>query len=80
MDLSNIGFVKADRFRLRILEVLKSKASPQNISHKLRISPPIVEKSLKELSERGLIKKEKEIYSTTKEGLKILAHVSRGRR
>jgi Mn-dependent DtxR family transcriptional regulator len=80
MDVSTVGFVKADRHRLRILEVLKSKASSQNVSHKLRIHLPIVEKSLKELSERGLVRKEKEDYTITNDGLKILAQISRERR
>jgi predicted transcriptional regulator len=39
-----------------------------------------VEKSLKELSERGLVRKEKEDYTITNDGLKILAQISRERR
>ncbi len=76
-NVATIGFLKADRRRLRILEALRSKANPQSISHKLRISRPMVEKSITELSERGLVKKEKDAYIATEEGLKVLAQISR---
>jgi predicted transcriptional regulator len=80
MDVSTIGFVKADRYRLRILEALKSRSTPQRISHRLRINMHIVEKSLEELRERGLIKQEEGEYQITKDGLKLLNQISAGRR
>jgi predicted transcriptional regulator len=80
MDISTIGFVKADRYRLRILEALKSRSTPQRISHRLHINMYIVEKSLEELHERGLIKQEEGEYQITKSGLRLLNQISAGRR
>jgi|Deesub1362A_J573_1020465.scaffolds.fasta_scaffold00016_154 Mn-dependent DtxR family transcriptional regulator len=77
MDVSIIGFVKADKYRLRIMEVLKSEATPKAISHKLRISLPRVNKSLEELSKKGLVEKREDSYFLTEDGIKTLAQISK---
>ncbi|MEE8401425.1 MAG: hypothetical protein V3R86_04670 [Candidatus Hydrothermarchaeaceae archaeon] len=79
MDASTIGFLKADRLRLRILETLKSKSAltPQQVSHRLRIPPRQTESTLKELLGKSLVKEDKKGYFVTDEGIKILAQVSR---
>jgi Mn-dependent DtxR family transcriptional regulator len=71
-----IGFLKADKHKLRVLEVLRSNATPEEISHKLRLAKPRVEGSIRELEKKGLIKLEKNGYTLTPEGLKILGKIS----
>jgi len=79
MDTVTIGFLKADRRRLRILETLDSKSgvTAHQVSHKLRIHPRRTEATIKELLDKGLVKEDKESYLLTDEGVKILAQVSR---
>jgi predicted transcriptional regulator len=79
MDVSTIGFLRADRYRYRILETLGSRsgATAQQVSHKLRIHPKQTDKTIKELLEKGLIKADKDSYLLTDEGMKVLAQVSR---
>ncbi len=79
MDAATIGFLRAERHRLRILETLKSKSSAtaQQVSRKLRIHPKRTETIMKELSERGLVKEDKGGYLVTDEGVKVLVQVSR---
>ncbi len=79
MDVAAIGFLKADRHRLRVLETVgkKAGATAQQISHRLRILPVQTDATIKELLEKGLIKEEEKIYSLTGEGMKVLAQVSR---
>lgn len=79
MDVATIGFLKADRHRLRILETLDSRSgsTPQRVSHKLRINPKQTEATIKELLEKGLVKEDKNSYLLTDEGIKVLAQVSR---
>lgn len=79
MDTATIGFLKAERHRHRILEMLQSKsgATAQQVSHKLRIRPRQTEATIKELLDRGLLKEDKEGYLVTDEGVKVLAQVSR---
>ncbi len=72
-----LGFLKADKYRLRILETLKSGATSQQVSHKLRIHRRQTEATIKELLERGLVKEDEKGYAVTEEGLKVLVQVSR---
>ncbi len=79
MDMAIIGFLKADRHRLRILETLNSRSSTaaRQVSHRLRIHSRQTEGTLKELSEKGLVKEDGGGYIVTDEGVRILAQVSR---
>lgn len=81
MDVAAIGFLKADRHRLRILETVGHKAGTtgEQVSHRLRIPPLQTGATIKELLEKGLIKEDKKKYSLTDEGMKVLAQVSRAR-
>ena len=79
MDVATIGFLKADSHRLRILEMLGRKpgATIKQISHKLRISRPQTDATIRGLIEKGLLKEEKEAHSLTSEGVKVLTQVKR---
>jgi len=79
MDMTIIGFLKADRRRLRILETLNSRSSTatRQISHRLRINPRQTEGTLNDLLEKGLIKVDEDGYMVRDEGARILAQVSR---
>ena len=79
MDVATIGFLRADRHRLRILETQDSRsgATAQQVSHKLRIRPKQTDATIKELLEKGLVKEDKNSYLLTDEGIKVLAQVSR---
>jgi DNA-binding MarR family transcriptional regulator len=79
MDVAIIGFLKADGHRQRILEMLGRKpgATARQISHKLRMGRPQTDATIKELIEKGLLKKEKEGHSLTPEGEKVLTQVKR---
>ncbi len=79
MDLSAIGFLRGDRYRLRVLEATKSKATSRQISGKLRIPSVLVDRALVELEERELITAEEDDFLITDKGLKILAQISRQR-
>lgn len=79
MDVSTIGFLKADNHRLRILETLGRRpgATAQKLSGRLRIHQSQTVATIKELSEKGLIKEDKGSYTLTDDGMKVLAQVSR---
>jgi len=77
MDYSSIGFVRADKHRLSILESVKTEATKKEVSGRLRLPAPLVEKGLKELSERGLVKVEGDGCKATEKGLKILSEISK---
>jgi len=68
-----IGFVKANVHRFKILEFLKKEnAGIEKISKKLRIRKNDVEKTLKELEDKNLIFGEKSIYKITDRGEKVI--------
>ena len=68
-----IGFIKANVHRFKILEFLKrDDANVEKISKKLRIRKNDVEKTLKELEDKNLISKEKSIYKITDKGEKVI--------
>jgi len=68
-----IGFIKANVHRFKILEFLKREdANVEKISKKLRIRKNDVEKTLKELEDKNLISKEKSIYKITDKGEKVI--------
>jgi len=68
-----IGFVKANVHRFKILEFLKKEnAGIEKISKKLRIRKNDVEKTLKELEDKNLIFREKSIYKITDRGEKVI--------
>lgn len=79
MDFSTIGFVRAVRYRLSILETVKSKSTKKEISGRLRMPMPLVEKALGELQERELLAAEKDGFTITEKGTKILAQISKQR-
>ncbi|RLF58660.1 MAG: hypothetical protein DRN25_04945 [Thermoplasmata archaeon] len=67
-----IGFVKANVYRFKILEILNKEQMDKNkISKKLRIREKLVEKTLSELEIKKLIKKENRSYKITEKGKKI---------
>ena len=67
-----IGFVKANVYRFKILEILNKEQMDKNkISKKLRIREKLVEKTLSELEIKKLIKKENKSYKITEKGKKI---------
>ncbi|MEE8167859.1 MAG: winged helix-turn-helix domain-containing protein [Candidatus Hydrothermarchaeales archaeon] len=77
MDFSTIGFLRADRYRLRILEATKSKVAKKQISGRLRIPQALVDKTLKELQGRDLVKEDEDSFLITDKGMKVLAQISR---
>lgn len=81
MDYEILGFLKANKNRLRVLEMLASaEASEGQIAHKLRMSSVAVRKTLKDLTGRGLIEpgtEEKEGYKATEKGIKSLRSLAR---
>lgn len=80
MDFEILGFLKANKNRLRVLEMLSSSdASEGEIAHKLRMSPLAVKKTLKDLRSRGLVESdaEKERYTATERGRKALRSMAR---
>lgn len=67
-----IGFVKANVYRFKILEILNKEQMDKNkISKKLRIREKLVEKTLNELEIKKLIKKENKSYKVTEKGKRI---------
>ncbi len=81
MDYAGMGFIKAGKNRLRILEILSSGFTTQaEISHKLRIPELLVSKALKELEEREFAKvatqKNQKGYIITEKGLKIFRQIA----
>ncbi len=77
MDFSTVGFIRADKHRLSILEAVKAKATEKQISGRLRLPTHLVGKGLKELEEKELIAADKDGFTTTEKGLKILAQISK---
>lgn len=78
MDYEILGFIKANKHRHRILEMLCSGvASKRGIAHKLRIAEPMVNKTLEELLEKGLIEKADKGYKATEKGEKTLRSAAR---
>ncbi len=72
------GFVKAGKDRLRVLEMLKSGSfSGERIAKRLRIPGMSFKKTINDLVERNLIKKEGEEYNLTENGLKVIAEIGR---
>jgi Mn-dependent DtxR family transcriptional regulator len=83
MDYASMGFIKAGKNRLRILETLSSGFATQaEISHRLRIPEPLVSKALKELGDREFAKvaaqKNQKGYVITEKGLRIFRQVRKG--
>lgn len=79
MDFATMGFMRADRYRLGVLEATKSKVTKNELAGRLRMPLPLVERTLSELKEKGLISAEKEAFAITEKGLKILAQISKPR-
>lgn len=78
MDYEILGFIKANKNRLRVLEMLSSGlASKREISQRLRIAEPLVGRALEELIERALVEAEGEKYRATDKGQKALRASSR---
>lgn len=81
MDYAGMGFIKAGKNRLRILEMLSAGFATQaEISHRLRIPEPLVSRTLKELEKREFAKaaaqKNQKGYEITEKGLKIFRQVT----
>lgn len=79
MDFSTIGFVRENRFRLSILEATKSKVTKKELAGRLRMPVLLVEKAVGELQAKELIAADKDAFSITEKGLKILAQISKQR-
>ncbi len=79
MDYAALGFLKADRSRLRILEATKSKITKRDLSSRLRISAAVIEADVKGLAEKGLAKEDAEGVLITKKGMKLLGQISKQR-
>jgi DNA-binding MarR family transcriptional regulator len=79
MEVATIGFLKADGHRLRILETLGKRpgATAKQLAGRLRIHQRLSDATIKELLEKGLIKKNKKNLSLTSEGVRALTQVSR---
>jgi|TARA_B100001964_G_scaffold245838_1_gene337497 DNA-binding MarR family transcriptional regulator len=82
MDYEILGFIKANKHRHRILEILCSGFSTQReISHRLRIPELIVVKTIDELLGKELVEKSKEReedrYFATQKGKKTLRTVAK---
>lgn len=82
MDYEILGFIKASKNRLRVLEMLCSGfASQKEIAHKLRIAEPIVGKTIEELLKKKLIEDskvgEKDGYKATEKGQKAFRSIAR---
>ncbi|MDP6612481.1 MAG: hypothetical protein QF673_00480 [Candidatus Hydrothermarchaeota archaeon] len=80
MDYEILGFIKANKHRHRILEILCSGfASQREIVHKLRIPEPIVGKTLGELLKKELVENskagEKDWYIATEKGQKAFRSI-----
>jgi predicted transcriptional regulator len=76
MDYEILGFIKANKHRHRILEMLCSGfASQKEIAHKLRMPEPVVGKTLEELLKKELIENsrvgEKDGYIATEKGKRV---------
>ncbi len=80
MDYEVLGFLKANKNRLRVLEMISStNATEREIAHRLRMSAMAVRKTLGELKGRGLIEAEKhgEGYTATEKGKRALRSMAR---
>jgi predicted transcriptional regulator len=82
MQYELLGFLKANKNRVRVLEMLSTvPASKRNIAHKLRMPGLAVEKTLEELLEKGLIAtsftEKKGGYKATEKGKKLLRSMTR---
>jgi Mn-dependent DtxR family transcriptional regulator len=81
MDYEILGFIKASKNRLRVLEMLCSGiASKREIAHKLRIAEPLVSRTIEELLGRDLVETtggKKEGYRATEKGKKAFRASSR---
>ncbi len=79
MDFATMGFVRADRYRLGILEATKSKTTKKELSGRLRMPMPLIEKTLVELQGKELVAADKDGYTITEKGRKILGQISKPR-
>ena len=82
MDYEILGFIKANKHRHRILEMLFSCfASQKEIAHKLRVPEPIVGKTLEELLKKELVENsrvgEKDGYKATEKGKGVLRSIGK---
>lgn len=82
MDYEILGFIKANKHRHRILEMLCSGfASKREIAHKLRMPEPVVGKTLEELLKKELVEGskagEKGGYIATEKGKKAFRSIGK---
>lgn len=80
MDYAGMGFIKAGKNRLRILEMLSAGfATQKEISHRLRIPEALVGRALKELEERefakAAVQENQRGYVITEKGLRIFRQI-----
>lgn len=81
MDYAGMGFIKAGKNRLRILEMLSAGfATQKEMSHRLRIPEVLVNKALKELEDREFAKvaaqENRKGYEITEKGLKLFRQIA----
>jgi Mn-dependent DtxR family transcriptional regulator len=79
MDYEMLGFLKANKHRMRVLEMLSSgSASEGEIAHRLRLSAVAVRRTLGELMDKGLVEAGgREGYRATERGRKTLRSMAR---
>ncbi|KXA98815.1 hypothetical protein AKJ40_04435 [candidate division MSBL1 archaeon SCGC-AAA259M10] len=79
MKIEDLGFVKASKYRQKILkELTEGKEIPSEIAKKLDTSKPQISSTLKELKERKIVecvtpeRRKGRIYDLTEKGRKIV--------
>ena len=78
MEEDILGFINGNVARQKVLEVLDAPRAPidaSRIGKTLRIAPLIVNRTLAELEERGLIAANDRIYTLTEEGRELLSFI-----
>lgn len=78
MEEDILGFINGNVARQKVLEVLDAPRAPMDavrIGKTLRIAPLIVNRTLAELEERGLIAANDRIYTLTGDGKELLSFI-----
>ena len=77
MDIELISFIKSSKQRVKILMAFHSSITPSEVSRTTGLSPSHVSRSLKEFSEKGIVKCSNpkshigKIYTLTEKGEEI---------
>ncbi len=79
MDYAAIGYLHADRSRLRILEATRSKIAKDELAGKLRMSVDRLDAEIKGMVGRDLLKEDAGGVLITEKGTKLLGQISKQR-